>query len=325
MGADLPGSRPTLKSVEGYSLYLKGRQAYDRYDKAGWDQAASYFRQAMQLDPESALAPAWLGYVYYTQAAYGFVQPGQGFEEARRSAEHALSLDPRSALAMAVLGGVQILHDWDWAGGAAKLDRAVALAPGDAGILSEHSAAPRALGLWDAANRDLNSAVALDPLYPAAYMLLGFNHLGARHWSEAEAAFKRALDIAPTYAFVHGYLAKALLFKGEKQAALREIDLDPDEQTQWLGRAAINHALGRKADSDAALKQLTEFASPNSAYLIAWVHAYRGESDAAFLWLNRAFTQKDSYMWQIKSEPLLNSLRGDPRYKAFLKKMNLPE
>jgi hypothetical protein len=101
--------------------------------------------------------------------------------------------------------------------------------------------------------------------------------------------------------------------------------LEPDEARQWAGRVAINYALGRRADSDAALKRLTELASPDSAYLIACVHAYRGESDAAFPWLERAFRQKDPYLWAIKGEPYLNSLNGNLRYQAFLKKMNLPE
>jgi adenylate cyclase len=325
MGADEPGSRQTLKSVEGYTLYLRGRLAFNRYDKPGYDQAASYFRQAMQLDPWSALAPAWLAYVFWTQAAHGFVQPGTAFEEARRYAESALSLDPRSELAMGVLGLVHIRHDLDWAAGAAELDRALALAPGNARILAFHSVAPWVLGQWDMAIRDLNSSLALDPLLPAGYYILGLIHLGAGHWSEAEAAFKRALDIAPNYALVHCQLAKALLFRGEEQAALQQIDLEPHEEIQWVGRAAINHALGRKADSDAAVKRLTELASLNSAFLIACVHAYRGESDAAFFWLGRAFTQKEYRLSNIKSEPYLNSLKGDPRYKALLKKMNLPE
>jgi tetratricopeptide (TPR) repeat protein len=181
------------------------------------------------------------------------------------------------------------------------------------------------LGQWDAAIRDLNASIALDPLLPAAYNLLGLNHLGAGRWSDAEAAFKRALDIAPHYAIVHSHLARALLLKGDKQAALQQIDLEPDEARQWAGRAAINYALGRKGDSDAALKRLTELASPNSAYLIAGVHAYRGESDTAFIWLERAFTQKAPSLYNIKGEPYFNSLKADPRHKAFLKKMNLPE
>jgi TolB-like protein/tetratricopeptide (TPR) repeat protein len=325
MGTNDLVSRPTLKSVESYSLYLQGRQAFNRYDQAGSDQAASYFRQAMELDAESALVPAWLAYVYWTKATFGQAQPDTGYEEARRYAERALSLDPRSELAMGVLGLVHIRHDWDWAAGAVELDRAVALAPGNARILAFHSNAPYALGQWETAIRDLNASVALDPLYANGYYLLGLSQLGAGHWSEAEAAFKKALDIAPNIPFVHAYLAKALLFKGEKQAARQQIDLEPDEARQWAGRVAINYALGRRADSDAALKRLTELASPDLAYLIACVHAYRGESDAVFPWLERAFRQKDSYLWAIKGEPYLNSLNGSPRYQAFLKKMNLPK
>lgn len=97
------------------------------------------------------------------------------------------------------------------------------------------------------------------------------------------------------------------------------------EALQLTGRAAISYALGRNADSDAAFKRLTELASLNSAYHIACVHAYRGESDAAFLSLERALTQKDPTLWLIKSQPHFNSLKGDPGYKDFLKKMNLPE
>jgi TolB-like protein/Tfp pilus assembly protein PilF len=323
MGTDEPVARP-LKNVDAYALYLRGRQAFDRFDKAGFEQAASYFRQAVQLDPESALAPAWLAFVIFEQAANGFVQP-TGFEDARHYAERARSLDPRLELASGVLGFIHISYDWDWDAGAVELDRALALAPGNARMLLFHSAAPWALGQWDSAIRDLSAAVALDPLYPAAYNLLGVVQLGAGHWSEAEVALNKALDIAPHYALVHFDLAKALLLKGDKQAALQQIALEPDETAQWAGRAAINHALGRKADSDAALKRLTERASTDLPYVIAAVYAYRGETDAAFLWLERAFNQKENFLWEIKGEPFLNSLKGDPRYKAFLHKMNLPE
>jgi adenylate cyclase len=189
-----------------------------------------------------------------------------------------------------------------------------------------HGVAPYALGQWDIAIRDLSASVALDPLLPSGYYLLGAAQLGAEHWSEAEAAFNRALEIAPNYALAHSYLAKALLFRGDKQAALQQIALEPVEVAQWAGRAAISDALGRKANADAALKRLTELTSePDSAYLIACVHAYRGESDAAFVWLERAFTRRDKSLFRIKSEPYLNSLKGDPRYKAFLRKMKLPQ
>ena len=327
MGADEPGTRPSLKSIEAYALYLRGRQAYDQYDKEGYDEAASYFQQAVELDPDFALALSWLAYVNYSLVIYGFVQPDTGIEGARRYAERARMLDPKSELATAVLGTIYIENDWDWAAGASELDRALALAPGSARILVLHSLAPLALGHWDATLRDQNTSVALDPLLPGAHLLLGMTQLGAGHWSEAEVAFKRALDIAPSYAGTHFYLAEALLFKGEKQAALTQIDLESVQPLRWAGRAAIFYSLGRKTDSDAALKKLTELTSdPNSAFRIAGVHAYRGEKEEAISWLERALANKmDPALYLIKSDIFLNSLKGDARYKALLRKMKLPE
>lgn len=170
------------------------------------------------------------------------------------------------------------------------------------------------------------AVLPLDPFLPATHFLLGVNQLAAGHLSEAEAALNTALDIAPDYALAHSLMAQAQLFKGEKQAALTQIDLEPVETARWAGRAAIYYALGRKADSDAALRRLTGLTpEPNSAYFIACTHAYRGERDAAFIWLGRAFTQKDPALYDIKSSLYMNSIKEDPRYKAFLRKMQLPE
>ena len=83
--------------------------------------------------------------------------------------------------------------------------------------------------------------------------------------------------------------------------------------------------MGHKRDSDAALTQLTKLSAEEWASGIASVHAIRNEPDAAFKWLDRAFEQKDEDLYVIKGNPLFRNVAGDPRYKAFLKKMNLPE
>jgi tetratricopeptide (TPR) repeat protein len=105
-----------------------------------------------------------------------------------------------------------------WCNGSAATPAAcIPLAPGNARILAFHSHAPLALGQWDKAIRDLNASVALDPLFPGGYVLLGLNHRGAGHWSEAEAAFKRVLDIAPNYVLVHYLLQKRCSSKGRSK------------------------------------------------------------------------------------------------------------
>lgn len=84
-------------------------------------------------------------------------------------------------------------------------------------------------------------------------------------------------------------------------------------------------ALGRKTEADAAHKQAIIAQAKSNPYGISWWFAYRGDRDEAFEWLERAYTLKDPCLYAIKGEPLLANLVADPRYKAFLRKMNLPE
>jgi adenylate cyclase len=98
-----------------------------------------------------------------------------------------------------------------------------------------------------------------------------------------------------------------------------------DEDDREWGKALANFALGRKADSDAALMNLETRFAETDAYNIAGVHAYRGEIDDTFRWLDRAYRQHDPNLDFIKTDRDFGKLRGDPRYKTFLRKMNLPE
>jgi hypothetical protein len=100
---------------------------------------------------------------------------------------------------------------------------------------------------------------------------------------------------------------------------------EPLDAARLIGSALADFALGNKANSDTALEQLR---NRYAAYIpagIGAVYAYRGESAEAFRWLDRAYEQKDSLLYRIKFAPEFDKLHGDPRYRAFLRKMNLPE
>jgi transcriptional activator of cad operon len=106
IGADSMQSRHALANPEGYNLYLRGRYALNRYDKDGFDEAARYFKQALELDPTSATTAAWLSWTFELQGEWGFAAPAVAFEQARRAAETALQRDPTLALPHVVLGGI---------------------------------------------------------------------------------------------------------------------------------------------------------------------------------------------------------------------------
>jgi hypothetical protein len=121
------------------------------------------------------------------------------------------------------------------------------------------------------------------------------------------------------------FLGLALLLQGKTDAALQEMQQETEEVWRFIGLPLAFHALGRRRESDAALAALKGKYAGEAAYQIAEVHAFRGEVDLAFEWLERAYKQRDGGVSEIKDSRLMRGLVGDPRYKAFLRKLKLPE
>jgi TolB-like protein len=323
VGADYQSERPSFKSPEAYDLYLRGRHAMDRVDKEGLDAAAAYFQQILELDSTSVPALEWLAVAQESSAEFGHVEPPKGFEAARRSAQRALALDPKSSLAYVTLSGVHLLYDWDWAAAEREAKEAIRLKPRYSVAISNLGTVYEALGRWGEAERLLETALTLDPLDSGLYEELSIMQIAAGRLSEAEAAARKTLQISPAFGEGHLTLGEVLLLEGNFQGALAEMQREPWARN--LGLAMVYHAFGRRAESDAALAQAVREHAQDDAFEIADVYAYRGEVDQAFTWLDRAYSQKDAGLYEIKYDPFFKNLKGDPRYKAFLQKMNLPE
>ncbi len=325
VASELLNSRSTVTNAEAHNLELRGRHAADRADTDGSDEAVTLFKQALELDPTSADVEADLALTYTGQVLAGSLAQAAGFEQARRAAISALKLDPNNVPAHRAMAWIHIIYDWDWAGAQRELQQATTLAPGKADTLTAEAALSATLGRWDDALRQIKAALAQDPLNIGNLGVLG-DIQGARgHWPEAEAGARRALDIHPTSDYGHYNLGLILLERGDRDGALHEMQQETVDDGRQQGLALVYFALGKNAEAEAALAVLIKEQSAGSALDIAQVYAFRGQSDDAMQWLERAYAQKDPYLYKIKCDPLLKNLEGEPRYKAFLKKMNLPE
>ena len=222
------------------------------------------------------------------------------------------------------MGSVHTAYDWDWAAGAAALKQAALLAPREP--ITQFFTAREAIivGHYDDALAHMRATLAQDPLMPTAHLGICWIQQRRGHLAEAESAVRRALEIIPTYVSAHFYLGQVLLARGESEAALVAMQEETPLGGKLGGLALAYYALGRKAESDAALSQFIK-EQPDWPFAIAEVYAYRGELDSAFEWLDRAYSIRDSSLYLIKGDPSLKNLEGDSRYKAFLKRMNLPE
>jgi TolB-like protein/DNA-binding winged helix-turn-helix (wHTH) protein len=310
---------------EAYQAYLQAEYFLGRgKSKEDLGKALAYTDNAIKL--EENYAPAWAlrASVQNVMAVVALTDATEGFRKARDDAERAITLDPTLASAYLALATTQIYSDWDWDAADASLTKAAALEPGNVEVFRIRANLSKVLGHLDQAIKLYEQTVLLDPLRANSYVSLGQLLYVAGRYDEARAALQQALDLNPQATDAHVILGQILIAQGKPQQALAEIEKEPNEGGKLTGEVLAYHALGRKQDSNAALAGLIAKYDTSSAYQIAQVYAYRGESDKSFEWLERAYDQRDTGLPLFNTEPLFKNLHHDPRYADLLKKLRLP-
>jgi adenylate cyclase len=310
---------------EAYTSYLRGLHAMDRYDESGIQEAISYFEQALVSDPTLTRARESLAEAHYLQFAEGFVAPSAGAERLRQDVNMLLAGNEQSALAHALKAELLITYDWDWTRAEEEARRAVSLGPKNRFALYAAGDIAVVLGQYNDANQFFHRSLAIDPLNADTLDLLSWALYGEGRFAEAEEVMRKLLAIDDSYSPGHYSMGLYLLAEGHPKDALVEMRREKDSGFQAVGLAMAYFMNGQRAESDSALSRAEQESSKKVAYAIACTHAVRGETDAAFVWLDRAYQQKDIWLEYIKGEWPLTGLRNDSRYRAFLSRMKLPE
>ncbi len=248
----------------------------------------------------------------------------EGFERARSAAAAALALNPDLADGHSVMAKVHLWYDWDWDAADAEIKQGSKLQPNN--TLSSWDAADLAstLGRWDESVRMMEVRVRNDPMDGDGQITFGTILYSAGRLAEAEAATRKGLELLPDYTSGYFVLGKILIAEGRVREAHDEMLKDSIEGAKLQGLAMTYHMLGRDYESDSALQRAIKDSGGTLTFETALAYSVRGERDLAFDWLDRAYQQKSPALYKIKGEPLFNDLKSDPRYAAFLKRMNLP-
>ena len=320
----LLGQAPKAKEVnpEAYALFLQARQLRRHQNTPeGFEQAIALFQQALAIDPNYAVAWEQLAAVYSNQAAFGMRPREEGVRLAREATAKALTIDPDYAPAHARLALIAMWFDADLAAAARHYEHALALEPANTDIIGGAATLAATLNRLDTALALHEYAIARDPLNTVGRTNLGLFYLSAGRLDEAIGSFRTVLRLAPNFSGTQQWLGVALLMKGDAQAALTETQKESEEAWRLLGLTMVYHTLGRKADSDAALAEMTKKYAADWAYNIACVLASRNERDRAFEWLDKAVTQEDAGLYEVANDPLFANLHDDPRWLPFLRKI----
>lgn len=311
-------------NVEAYNAYLKGKYFYWRSNNANLLKAIAYYEQASKLDPDYALAWVGLAEAYVRQADAGYVPAEEGYNRGRAAAQRALALDPNLAEAYMAIGYIKTAYDWDWVGADASYRRALALQPGNAAVIGSAALLAGTVGRLAEATALVRRSLELNPLHAPSHLAVGFDAFSNGRPGEAVAPTRKALELDPNLPFAHVLLGFVSLEQGRPQEGLAEIERESERPLRLYGEAVAYHALGNKKRSDLALAAFIADYQSVDAFQIAEVYAYRGESNEAFAWLDRAYAQHDSGMTLLLADPLLKNILRDSRYAALLEKMRLP-
>ncbi|HEY2394821.1 MAG TPA: tetratricopeptide repeat protein [Rudaea sp.] len=319
----LLGAAPTVRTTdpEAYALYLQAVQLGRQFTAEAFQQSDALYRKVLAIDP--SYAPAWDGLSrnFSNEANQGVLPNREGIVQAREAATKALAIDPNYAPAHARLGWIAMNSDNDLAGAAQHFKRALALDPADPNVLRNSASLLGSLGRLDEALALEEAIVRRDPVNVSALFNLGLYQRMAGRVDPAIASFHTVLSLAPGRGDAHAQLGTALLLKGDAQGALAEIQQETSEAWKMIGLALAYHALGRKADSDAALAALIAKYEKDWSSNIASVYAFRGEADKAFEWLDKAVEYGDSGFSGIVTANLFGKIHADPRWLPFLRKI----
>jgi serine/threonine protein kinase/thioredoxin-like negative regulator of GroEL len=311
-------------NTEAYNLVLRGKFFLQRDTKPDLEQAIALFKQSLALEPHYALAHAGLGQAYASQVFLGLRPVPEGIALAKASLRQALQTDPELVWAHATLADIHLQIDWDWAATEAELAHIRNVDPINADVL------PRAManvswvfGRLDQTIATYRQLLANDPLDDSLLMQMGTVLFHARRFEESISVFQQLLQMNPNHGAVASAVALDLLFLGRKNEALASVQKEPSGNLRADVLTIVYWALGRHSESDAVLAGLKRDFADVDAYNIACAYAYRGEPDEAMDWLQRAYDTRDPGLANIKVDPLLQSLHGNPRYMAMLRKLKL--
>jgi TolB-like protein len=311
--------------ADAHTAYLQGNFYFGRRNTDDYRKAVGFFDEAIRLDPNYALAYAKRSEAWTWITDQSNDDPKPSWEAARRDAEKAIASDPDLAEAHAALGWVRSFGDWKFDQGVAELRRAQELSPGNATATDLLARILVYLGQSDEAEKLARQAIEIDPLVFQARNNLARILFVQGKLDEAVVQANKAAELQPTAASGHRWQALVAVLRRDGPAALREARLEPNEGYRRFLLALAYWATGDRPAADAALAELIAKDEKVEAYQIAQVCAWRGETEKAFHWLQIAFDQHDTGVLSLLTDPLMRSLRHDPRYPEMLAKIGLPK
>jgi TolB-like protein/Tfp pilus assembly protein PilF len=321
-------------NADAYQLYLKGRFYWNKLTPKDVRQSLEFYQQAIDKDPAFALAYVGISDTYMLlgipDVMLGVIPPQESVRKARNAADKALEIDPTLAEAYASRAHVK-WKERDWAGADEDFKHSIELNGNYSNAHRFYAIYLVCTGSSVEAVREVRRAEELEPLSVSVKAHVAFIFYFARRYDEAIDAGKKAVELDAISPVAHQRLGSAYEQKGMFPEAIAEFQkaVDGSGRVQ-LAVTSLAHTFalaGKRVEAEKLLAELRERSGREyvSSYLIAEIHVALGEKEAAFKLLDKAYDERSIDLVLAKVDPRLDPLRDDPRFKAMLKRLNLPE
>jgi TolB-like protein/DNA-binding winged helix-turn-helix (wHTH) protein/Flp pilus assembly protein TadD len=308
---------------EAYLAYSYGRYWWNKRAPEDIQKGIEYFQRAIAKDPSYAPAYAGLADAYALLGSIGsdVLPPNEVMPKAKKAALEAVKLDDSLAEGHTSLAYVKLSYDWDFAGADLEFKRAIDLNPGYATAHHWYAHYFLARSQPEKALAEVRRALALDPLSLSINVGLGWCLYHAHRYDDAIQQFRLTLDLDPNFSLAHSTLGMAYVQKRMYAEALAEFNKAstlPGSHTFALANIGRTYALsGRGAEARQVLRELERSARQEyvPAMYVAAVYAALGTSDQSIKWIEKAYEERSDYMIYLMTEPSLDGLRSDPRFR----------
>jgi TolB-like protein/Flp pilus assembly protein TadD len=315
------------RNPAAFDAYLRATRVSEAGGGKNYLSAAAVYSDAIRLDPSYALALAGRSFAQSLYAAQDAPRPvvRQYFDKALADAQQAITLAPDLAEGHEALGFYLANGALDLKQARDEFGRARALAPGRATVLRIGGLFAIMTGRTETGVADLRRATALDPLNATTHHLLGFGLYLAHRYEEARAANAEAVSLDPDLLRAYEFSGLADYQLGNLAGARATCEARPDYWgTQWC-LALTYQKLGRHADARAALAKVQAMQGDTAAYQYSTIYAQWGDIPQALEWLESAMRLRDPGLSLLKTDPLMDPLRQEPRYQAVERELKFPD
>jgi len=316
-------------NADAYQDYLKGRFWLDKRTEDGLNKGIEYFEQAIQKDPNYALAYAGLAECHNLLAALGFVSPKGEYLKGKEAALKSVEIDDTLSEAHASLAEIKLGSDWDWSDNENEFRRAIELDSNNANAHYYYAIDLLFMGRIGEASTEAKRAQELDPLSLSKNRILGAIYYNGRQYDDAIIQERKTLELGPNFVLAHADLGAAYVQKSMYKDAVAEfekaLEIYPGNASDLAALGNAYAVMGRKPDADKVLDQLNDISKQKyvSPRFVAYVYVGLGEVDQAFECLGKAFDDGSLHGESFKANPAFDPLRSDPRFANLLRRMNL--